>query len=536
MTKDIDTLITKHFPFPKFNPGQKEAIRFVIDSILDKKKHIVLQAPTGIGKSAIATTIHKVLKDYFPTRWRTTIITATKGLQDQYEQEDSDIYSLKGKKNYPCPIGRDYYTGPGCVVARAEGFCPTPNKICTYIKTRDRWAKSEDLRLTNTAFQVVAANGLTMGEESGANMVIVDECHELDESLVNHSTLLVDMTELEHLKKSTKKGFLDKFAEFISLFLNYDKGRPFKISPELHSECVIFLELIDNKLTELQAKATDTSDASLVGAIDELTALIDKIGLFAYQKGEWLVTEYEYGEKVEIKPVYAYQVSDYGLFRKAEHFLHMSATICGFEQYKETLGLEDDRTVYMEVSNPIPVENRKVIMIPKIKVSGDFDRGRLTSLIDSIINRQPNQNGVVHTVSFALAESILELSRYKDRMTISNNRDEILELLENNKNKILLSPSVEKGYDFKNDMCRFQILAKVPYGYLGDPWIKLNMERSSKWYARKTILRLVQASGRAVRGVNDFATTYIIDSNFERLLKNNVEIFPDWYLDSLTSL
>lgn len=537
MKKDIDTLITKHFPFPEFNPGQKEAIRFVVDSVLANKKHIILQAPTGIGKSVIATTSHRVLKDLaLPTRWRTTIITATKGLQDQYESEDSDIYSLKGKTNYPCPLGRDYYSGKGCRVARAEKFCESPNKICTYLIRRDRWSRVEDLRLTNNAFQIVAPEKLTNDEDSRANMIIVDECHDIDEALINHSTLLIDMEELEHLSKITKKEFLNKFTDFINLFIENQKGVAFELSEELHIDCKKFLDILQSKYDELEIKAETSTDTAIVGAMDELTNIIEKIALFTNQKGEWLVTEFEFSQKLEVKPVYASQVSDYGLFNKANHFLHMSATICGIKQYKQTLNISDSASTYLEVKNPIPVENRKIIMIPKIKVSGDFDRGRLTSIVDSIINKHKNTNGVIHTVSFALANEILEMSKFQDNMVISNNRDEILDLLKNNTGKILLSPSVEKGYDFKGDMCRFQILAKTPYGYLGDPWIKLNMDRSSKWYARKTILRLVQASGRAVRGVNDFATTYIVDSNFERLLKHNAEIFPDWYLESLSSL
>ena len=92
----------------------------------------------------------------------------------------------------------------------------------------------------------------------------------------------------------------------------------------------------------------------------------------------------------------------------------------------------------------------------------------------------------------------------------------------------------QSRYDFKNDMCRFQIIAKVPFHYIGDKWVALNMGRDPEWYARKAIVRLVQASGRAVRGVNDYASTYIIDANFERLFKYNKHLFPKWYLDSVS--
>lgn len=71
--------------------------------------------------------------------------------------------------------------------------------------------------------------------------------------------------------------------------------------------------------------------------------------------------------------------------------------------------------------------------------------------------------------------------------------------------------------------------------FSGDPYVKLNMDRHPEWYARKAILRLVQAAGRSVRGVNDFASTYIVDSNFDMLMRRNKDLFPEWFLDSLVS-
>lgn len=533
--RNIEFLIKKHFPFDEFNPGQLEAIKFGVESFEQGKKHVILQAPTGIGKSAIATTIHRVLLEMH-AGWRTTIITATKGLQDQYEAEDSDIYSLKGKSNYPCPIGRGTYMSSGCRTARGEGFCSTPAETCTYLKRRTFWCKVAPLRLTNSSFQIEAAQQLVMEEENRANLIVVDECHDIDEHLVNHSTLRVEMGAMQHLAKATDAAFVNKFSEFINLFMDIEPGTAFRLDPDMRKISSALLESIDSKLEDLEERIKEkkTHNETLVGAQDELSSIRDKLAIFAEHSGEWLVTEYAFSMLAELKPVYAYQVSNYALFRKADFFLHMSATICGFDSYMYTLGIKPEEAAVMDLPNPIPIKNRKVTVIPRVKVSGDFDRGRLTELIDKIIERHAGQNGVIHTVSFTLAKEILAESRNKKRMIISNNRDEILAALNKPTGVVILSPSVEKGYDFKGDMCRFQILPKVPFHYIGDKWISLNMNRDNSWYARKAILRLVQASGRAIRGVTDHASTYILDSNFERLYKNNSDLFPEWYLDSVS--
>ena len=118
-------------------------------------------------------------------------------------------------------------------------------------------------------------------------------------------------------------------------------------------------------------------------------------------------------------------------------------------------------------------------------------------------------------------------------MMVSNNRAEILDKLSKSKNTIILSPSIETGYDFKGDLARWQIIAKMPFLSLGDIYVTERKRKSNKWYVRETVLRLIQASGRIVRGISDYGNTYIIDKNFFNIVQNNVELFPDWYLESI---
>ena len=152
--------------------------------------------------------------------------------------------------------------------------------------------------------------------------------------------------------------------------------------------------------------------------------------------------------------------------------------------------------------------------------------------------KHKDERGLIHSVSFDLANKIIDSlpSELARRAIVSNKRYEIMDHMKHNHNGIVISPSIEKGYDFIGDLSRFQIIAKVPFGFLGDPHIKLNTERSSEWYARKTILRIVQASGRAVRGPTDYAKTYVIDAQILKLIANNSELFPEYYLDAIEIL
>ena len=48
--------------------------------------------------------------------------------------------------------------------------------------------------------------------------------------------------------------------------------------------------------------------------------------------------------------------------------------------------------------------------------------------------------------------------------------------------------------------------------------------------------KIVQGSGRSVRSEEDWANTYILDSNFGKLLGGNQELFPEWFLEGIKQI
>ena len=74
------------------------------------------------------------------------------------------------------------------------------------------------------------------------------------------------------------------------------------------------------------------------------------------------------------------------------------------------------------------------------------------------------------------------------------------------------------GLDLKDDLCRFQIIIKVPYPYLGDRWINEKRRINGQWYIWQTALRLVQGYGKSIRSKADYAVTYVLDSGFEKFV------------------
>ena len=161
--------------------------------------------------------------------------------------------------------------------------------------------------------------------------------------------------------------------------------------------------------------------------------------------------------------------------------------------------------------------------------------------IDKIVNKvtsdfSKNISGIIHTVSYSNAEFIKKYSKYKKNIIIPS-RDELLELdqiiKDSKKGLIICSPSIMEGVDLVDDLSRFQIWLKIPYGFLGDRWVNTKMTKDPDWYARETIIKIVQGCGRSIRSMDDWAHTFILDGSFNRLIGMNRRLFPNWFLESI---
>ena len=53
------------------------------------------------------------------------------------------------------------------------------------------------------------------------------------------------------------------------------------------------------------------------------------------------------------------------------------------------------------------------------------------------------------------------------------------------------------------------------------------------WYDAESVRQLCQMTGRGVRHEADRCETYVLDSEFSRLLSHRREMFPRWWLDAV---
>jgi Rad3-related DNA helicase len=163
--------------------------------------------------------------------------------------------------------------------------------------------------------------------------------------------------------------------------------------------------------------------------------------------------------------------------------------------------------------------------------------------IIEICKSHESDSGVIHTGSFQIANWLVnELTDKIPHKIVHHNpdsdftRDEVINEFMANDNAvptILISPSITEGLDLKEDKGRFSIIAKVPFPYLGDSWVKRRMELSKEWYSRQAMIGIIQATGRVVRSKEDWGYNYILDESFGMLSKMYSKNIPKWFKDSI---
>lgn len=552
-TSEIQRLAEEYFPYPKANPGQMECIVDAIDALVNKKfRHVIIEAPTGVGKSLIGTTIHQVIRqlvlDQNPMgQFRTSISTPTKGLQDQYAAEKAvKIDILKGKKNYRCHVHPDLcYNAVQCRIACRDGHCGKYR--CPYVQARQNWCEVSSLRCTNAAMMIEMCTTICMKPENRADMIILDECHKMPQTLLDHTIMEYSLNSVNPLR--TVPGgteIVESVLGIIKHTKDYELGKLYSLDGYLYGEFISLHDKVEALLEVLEElieddRLTEDQVMKLADIIDILHNLSDYCGIMSQTEAtNFIVQEKDEKYMIQFKPVVPADVSHFGLFRKADYFVHMSATICGIDSYARSLGIKEGEYHKIQVDNPIPIDNRKIFFMPIMKMGnnmGDFEMKQLARAVDDIIDFHPNETGIIHTVSYDRALALQKFSKHRDIIHVPRTRQALLELMEKafttKKRVVIASPAMEEGYDFKGDYSRFQIIVKVPYDYLGDPLIAHINKVDPSAYFRNAVLRIVQMCGRSVRGIDDWAASYILDSSFETLAARNPEFFPDWFIKAI---
>lgn len=508
------------FPFKTYRKGQREVISAAQEAFRQGKRFVVIEAPTGSGKSAMAVTLSREANSAF-------VLTAQKILQEQYGRDFPDFALMKGRANYPCLVAPTHAAAAPCLAKRRFPECDD----CPYFCAKDT-AMAASNTVMNYAYYLAELN--YAGGFGSRELLVLDEAHNAEASLMGFVGVTLSDTAL------IKAGVAERIP-------------PFGEDWELFDFAEDLLPLLRRRSQELEASMKKDglppdvalSQMQTKGWLDnQLGRLELLLGSREEEYVEWTVergrtTE---GQTVTFKPVKVDTFAEPLLFRFGERVLMLSATILDPPTYLRSLGIDPDAAAVITMPSEFPPEHRPVFLRPVARLTRhhlDKDLPKLVAEIAELFEAHPDDKGVIHAHSYKIASYIAgHLPPQHQRRLVSHvgsdGREAALDKhLHSLEPTVLLTPSMTEGIDLSGNLSRWQVICKIPYPYLGDPQVRQRKTIDPAWYDWRTCLTVVQAYGRSVRSDDDFAVTYILDADFPAFLKRQRKRLPDWFLEAV---
>jgi ATP-dependent DNA helicase DinG len=537
----------------EIRPQQWDIVEQTMEAFESGDDVVFIEAPTGAGKSLIAELTRRLL------RARAAYCCSTKVLQDQYVESFPYGRVIKGRANYWTELGKVNEFGQrwdkpwsaitcadctgavkvghqnGVPVVRVDQcrWCSNRNQ-CPYQSAKVRAIHAELAILNTSYFLTDARYG---GQFWGRDLVVLDEVDLVENEILNQLGVEVSPQRLKKLGIGSpdRKTVEASWARWI------------------HNEA---LPAIERYLRTLPEPGEPGSSPS---AIREWNGMQDLLGNLTdikpeIARGNWIYDGYDNDGRVRFAPIRIDGFGEKVLWPTGKKFILMSATILSADLMAEDLGLY---LPYRSISVPsmFPIANRPIYITPiadmSFKAKAESNGQTWADMVEGIravLRRHPDERILIHTVSYELATYIKEQLKLDPSPPTEFSRRSVITYTESagkkdalfryvkESNSVLLAASMDRGVDLPDDMCRVQVIAKVPFAnFKKDKRVnaRMRMAGGSNWYQSQAIRTLIQMCGRGVRHEEDKAATYILDKQFTDNLWKAAYLFPEWWKEAV---
>jgi Rad3-related DNA helicase len=181
------------------------------------------------------------------------------------------------------------------------------------------------------------------------------------------------------------------------------------------------------------------------------------------------------------KPLRVHHYAKNHLLKYGDVVIFMSATILSHKMFSKWLGLNPNEVYHIKVDSPFTKEKRPIILNLAGKMSANRIKNtapKTIPILQEILKKHEGDKGLIHTHSYKCQQYITN-NLYNSRLVshTSKNREQVLNFFEKDENPlVLVSPSMSEGVDLPYDKCRFQVIYKVPFPYLGDKQVNMRMK------------------------------------------------------------
>jgi ATP-dependent DNA helicase DinG len=527
------------FPFDDVRPEQEQILDWASDLLEDPRtRNLFIEAPTGVGKSAIAVTLGLMNAD---SKRATYISTVDLQLEAQYvaDYHELGLRNLHSASNYACLKWGDCDVGSQTfkmtpdlrqqlleagIDATAEKGKRCKDAFCPFV-TAKREFEAGRIGLSNAAYLLTCSRFTPLATR---NLLICDEGHRMADQICDQYSFSIPKKELDEVLKESHapeqenplKWLQHVYRPFLKDRIKENKVEV-QVAEKSGSEAI---QRARNQLRKLELRASN---------LEEVLAGNPRLWIF----------DVDTPQRFNVLPVWANTFATQLLAKLAPVRVFMSATLGDFERQARWLGVDpqDAGNHYLSVDCPFPEDNRLVYVNPVIRWCYDRPEeawNRAASELRQILKMHPDKRGLVHVSSYAQAREIVERCGSPRLVTHSNSpeRTAAIDLLFSRRGTVLVSPSSREGLDLFGDRSEFQVVLKLPYASLGDRRVKQRMEDDRGWYGLITAQQLVQSLGRSVRSMSDVATSYILDATWPRFLQENRKFLPTYFINALREL
>lgn len=561
--------VKEAFPFPTYRPEQQSVLEQAAAKLYGDgpTDTVVIDAPTGVGKSGINTALCHLARGAFYT-------TPQKSLRDQLFDDDAlrpYLYPLRARADYQCPVGEDIEGEP---VSCEE--CPVntdPGRSCADFGDRcSYWAAKTDAfdeRVVALTFAFliadsylppfVSAGGGLGGQQTISDyqerqisfddreLLVVDEAHLLEEQTASlHVGLTVSPRTLrqgraeEYLRDARGENDTTPYEAF-------QAELPSEESDSLHADAFLpALEAVEGRLNAW-CNSLPGGWGRLLSIYRRRRRAVRRVVQGLSGGADWVVETEERDRPnapsvtvATFKPVRVAEFLANRVWSRADKVVLSTATLPFREnpaRWLRRLGLSPATAEIVSADMPFPPENRPVYLGDTV---ANMSSGGFSIHFDDVVERltelcefHAGERGLIHTASYSRAVSVADaLGDAALAHTRQTDAEVALAQWQSSDAQVLCSPSMMDGVDLPDDDCRWQALLKVPYASLGDPRVEFLVRERNEWdwYHDVAARRVIQSVGRAVRSPTDHAAYYVLDECFRETVKGRA---PGWFIDAI---
>lgn len=499
--------LEQYFPHGgSVRPSQRKALAAIERARDSQKKFVLLELPTGTGKSAVGFAAAKWASDWGSGGY---ILSTQKSLTAQYMRdfESAGLVELRGRSSYQC---QDFRTN--CEVGATRRSKDTTACLkCPYKAAKDKFVTQKS-GVTN--FDYFLAETLYSGQLPKRSVLVIDEGHILEQKLLGFTDFEISPFNLQKYSvaiPTIEDGDLAGATEWI---------------------CGQMIPAIETFISGMPEDDVELSEDRR-----QAENLLRRMRRFVSDsEQEWVF--WTDGKGLVFRALAAAVYAGEYLFSRADLVVIMSATILDFDEFRNSLGITEGDCVCLSVASEFPVENRPIFYRPLGSMNFQNKASTLPKIagaLDKLLRDQPSVKGLVHTNSYEmnrlLTQSLIAGGHGARLVTHGPGGAEaaIERHIMSDAPTVLCSPAMTEGLDLRDDLSRFQVIVKVPYPPFKDPYVVARRSRDKNWYSWQTAMRLIQATGRSIRSETDFAETYILDSSFGDFRRLNQRLLPGWW-------